>query len=87
MPDRLHNFQSDYRMVLRGIRPNDEYAIGVPEFGDGISHGSAAEGCGQTGHGWRMSETGTVVDIVSAQNRPGKLLHQVVLLVGTLGRG
>ncbi len=87
MPDRLHNFKSDYGMALRGVRPNDKNAVSVPDFGDGVGHGSAAEGCDQTGHGGGMSEPGAVVDIVSAQNRPGKLLHQVILFIGALGRG
>ena len=85
MPDRLHNFKSDYGMALRGVRPNDKNAVSVPDFGDGVGHGSAAEGCDQTGHGGGMSETGTVVNIVSAQYSSGKFLGNIVFLISALG--
>jgi len=42
---------------------------------------------GQTGHGGRMSEPGTVVDVVGAQHSPAQLLHNIIVFVGTLGGG
>jgi len=72
-------------MILRGVRANDKNAISVSKFRDRVGHGATAERCGQTGHGGGMSEAGAVVHIVSTQNRPGKLLHQIIIFVGALG--
>ena len=85
VPDCFHNFNGDYGMSLRGVRANDKYAVSVSDFSDGVGHGAAAECCDQTGHGRRMSETGAMVDIVGADNGPGKFLHQVVFFVGAFG--
>ncbi len=72
-------------MSLRGVRADYKNAVSFSEFRDGVGHGTAAERCGQTGHGGGMSEASAVVDIIGTQNRPGKLLYQVVFFVGTLG--
>ncbi len=71
-------------MAFCSIRADDEYAVGISDFSNGVGHGSAAECCDQTGHGGGMSETGTVVDIVGSDDRAGKFLHQVVFFIGAL---
>ena len=62
-------------MSLRGVRANDKNAVSVSKFRDGVGHGTAAERCGQTGHGGGMSETGTVVYIIGTYHRPRQFLH------------
>ena len=71
-------------MSLRGVGANYKNAVGISDFSDGVGHRSAAERCGQTGHGGGMSETGTVIDIVGADNRAAEFLHQVIFFVGAL---
>ena len=34
-----------------------------------------------------MAVAGTVIDIISAEDRPGQFLHEIVLLVGAFGGG
>ena len=56
--------QTDDRMRYGGIAADRENTGSIADFMNGISHGSAAEGGGQTGHSRRMSETGTMVDSI-----------------------
>ena len=77
--------QANYGVSLGGVGANSQDTGGITNFTDGVGHCPAAEGCGQTGHGGGMSETGTVVNIVGAQHRPGKFLDDIVVLVGALG--
>ncbi len=77
--------QPNYRVSCRGVGANSQNAGGIADLIDSVGHGSAAEGCDQTGHGGGMSEAGTVVNVVSAQYSPGKLLGDVVILVSAFG--
>ncbi len=85
--NRLNYFKANNRVIFARIGTDNKYTVAVAYFGDGVGHCPATEGCGQTGHGGRMSETGTVVNIIGADDRPGEFLEKVVLFVGTLGRG
>jgi len=83
---RLLDLEADDGVVFGGVGSDGEDAARSRDVGYGIGHGAAAEARGQTGHSGRVSETGTVVDTVCAQNRPGKFLHQVVFLVSAFSR-
>ena len=62
MIDRLHNLKDDCGVVFRSIRPNDKDVIGVPEFSDGVRHGTTSEAGDQTGHCRDMSEPDIVIN-------------------------
>ena len=79
--------QTDYRVASGGISAYGKNASSVPYLVDGVSHGTAAEAGGQTGHCWGMSEASTVVNIVGAHHRSDKFLDNIVILVGGSGRG
>ena len=83
---RFHDLNANDGVALRGIGTDDEYAICMPDFIDGVGHGSAAERCDQTGHRGRMSETGAVVDVVRTDYRAGKFLQQVIFFVSAFSR-
>jgi len=85
---RLHHVAGDEGVGLGGVGAGDEEALGSgTELGDGIGHRSTTERGGQTGHRGGVSEPGAVIYVVRFDHRAGKLLQQIVLLVGTLGRG
>lgn len=73
-------------MVFSEVGASNEGAGEVGEIGDGTHHSSGAEGFDQTNHCKGMTETGTVVNIVSAQETD-QLLKEVVFLIVVLGRG
>ena len=81
----LPNEPPDNRMALRGIRAYHEEEVSLGDVSDGISHRSASECLGQTGHCGGVSETGTVVYIIGPDYRPGELLQEIILLIGALG--
>ena len=70
-----------------GIGTDDKDAVCLFQFGNGIGHGSTSKGCGKTCHSRGVSETGAVIHAVCAHPGPGKFLHQIVFLIGDLGRG
>ena len=72
-------------MSLSGIGSDDEQNIGVNNLVKGIGGRSAAKACGKPRHRRSMADSGAVVHIVGAEDCPGKLLHQIVLLVGAPG--
>ena len=87
IPGRLDYLQADYGMSLGGIGADDEKNIGVFNLIEGVGGRSAAKAGSEPGHGWGVTDPGAVVHIVGAEDGPGQLLHQVVLLVGAAGRG
>src|SRR4030042_4947319 len=72
-------------MVLGGVSSDSQDTLSISNLGYRVGHSAAAEACGQTGHSGRVSEAGTVVDVVSAHHRPGELLENEIVLVGALG--
>jgi hypothetical protein len=72
-------------MTGRGIGADDENTAGVFDFGNCVCHGTTAECGGQTGHRRGMSETGAVVHIIGADDGAGKLLRNIIFLVGDFG--
>ena len=64
-----------------GVAANDQDASCVFDFAYGVSHGTASETGGQTGHRWGVSERGTVIHIVRLHHHSRELLCQVILLV------
>jgi len=79
------NATGNKRMAFCCIRTDNKNTCSILDFRNGISHGSTSKRCGQTDHSRGMSETGTMVDIVGANHRPGKFLNQVILFIGNFG--
>jgi hypothetical protein len=71
-------------MASTGVAADYQDAGSVFDFVDRISHSTAAETGGQTGHRGGMSETGTVVHIVGLHYHAGELLRQIIFFIGTL---
>jgi hypothetical protein len=49
-------------MVLRHIAALHENRLAMLQVDPVVGHGSAAEGCPQTGDGWAVSKAGLVLD-------------------------
>ena len=81
---RLSHFHANDGVSLSGVGADSQDTTGITNITDGVGHRPAAECCDQTGHRGGMSETGTVVNIIGAQYRPGKFLNDIVLLIGAL---
>ncbi len=74
-------------MAGGSVATDDDGTSRAADFTNRISHCAATETSGQTGHGGRMSKTGTVVHVISLHDSPSKFLGQVVFFVGASGRG
>jgi len=74
-------------MILRGVGAYCQNQVCVFNFVNRISHCTAAECGGQTGHRYGVSKPGTVIDIVGADCRPHKFLEQVIFFIGATRRG
>ncbi|MBA7627372.1 hypothetical protein ES703_34834 [subsurface metagenome] len=61
-------------VLLRGVGPDDENAIGLLYIGYRVGHGTTAKGWNQSSYGRGMAKAGAVVNIVSAQNRSSQFL-------------
>ena len=72
-------------MILRGIGACRQNQVGIFNFVNRISHCTAAECGGQTGHRDGVSETGAVIDIVGADYRPHEFLEQIIFFIGATG--
>ena len=72
-------------MGLSGVGANSHNTGGITNIINGISHRPTTKGCGQTGHSGRMSEAGTVVNIVGIQHGTAEFLDDIVVFIGTLG--
>ena len=77
--------QTDDGVLFCGIGTDDQKSLRLRQIAYGVGHGSASEGRCQTGHRTGMTEACTMIDIVTPYHRPGELLDQVVLFVGSLG--
>src|SRR5690554_2409882 len=80
------DFCTDDGMSLSGVGTGNQEGICRHSIVDAVGHGAATQYSGQTGHGGSVSETSAMVYIIGAHHRPGKLLRQVIFLVGTTGR-
>ncbi|GAH35718.1 unnamed protein product, partial [marine sediment metagenome] len=49
------------------------------------SHSSAAKALDEAGHSGSVTQSGTVINVVAAEHRSSKFLHDIILLVGALG--
>ena len=75
-----------HRVVGSRVAADDHQATGILVVGVGVAGGAAAQG-GQHGlHRWRVAQAGAVVDVVGLHDEAGKLLLDVPVLVGGLGR-
>jgi hypothetical protein len=74
-------------MIFRRIGSCCQDDVGEFDLLDGVSHRTASECGGQTGHRHGVSETGAVIDMVGADPRSHELLEKVVFLIGAAGRG
>ena len=81
----LPDIHTDYRVSIGGVGADSKDTFGIADVVDRVGHSSATECRDQTGHSGGMSETGTVVNIVCAQYRPGEFLHDIIVLVSDLG--
>ena len=81
----LHPCRND-RMTLRGIAANDENQISLLHIGNGTGIASIAHGAEQAHGRGRLAITGTIIDVVRANDGPRQLLHQIAFLVRTFGR-
>ena len=73
-------------MVLRRVGSDDDDDVRVLTSGEGRGHGGGADALHQRRHGRRVAKPGAMVHVVGAEARAHELLHEVGLLVGTLGR-
>jgi len=84
----LQHAEANDGVALGGVGADDDHAVAgshVPQLPDGVGHGAAAKGSGQTGHAGGVSEPGAVVDVVGADAGAQEFLEEVVLLVGAAG--
>ena len=79
---RLANLHAEDRMCFLGVGPHqqDDIAFGR-DVGDRVRHCARTKCCCQTGNRGSVSNTGTVIDIVSAEGRARHLLEEVDILV------
>ena len=68
-------------VLLRGVGPDHQYAVGVLQVPNGVGGGLVPQALLQ-GLGHLRPGVGGVIDVVCAHDRAGELLQQVVLLVG-----
>ncbi len=86
-PHRPFHLKTQHGVSFSRVRAGDQEDIGFHNVPNGVGHRSRANGRGQTGHAAAVSETGAVVDIIGANDRPGQFLEQVVFFVGAFGGG
>ena len=72
-------------MSLGSVGADSQDTPSITELIDGVGHSPAAKALAEPNYCRSMTKTGTVVDIVGAQYRPGKFLDDIVILVGALG--
>ena len=81
--DRLAQLHAEHRMLLGGVRADDEETLGaLGDVVERVGHGPRAERCPQTGDGGAVSQPRTVVDAVRLHQLAGQLGCQEVFLVG-----
>jgi len=74
------------RMGGGGIAANDKNARSSGDFSDSVCHSPATQAGSQTGYRGGVSKACAMVYIVSLHNGPDKLLKDVVIFIGALGR-
>jgi len=85
---RLTNFRAKHWMLFGGIGANYQHGVGIlGNILHRVCHRSRTQGCGKAGNGAGMAKARAVVDVVSADDLPGKLVHQVVFFVRAFSRG
>jgi hypothetical protein len=80
------NLPAYNRVISCCIGTDGKDAGCIADLIDRVCHCAATETGGQTGHRRRVSETGTVVNIIGFQGYPGELLKEVVLFICASGR-
>ena len=85
LTDGFLHLQGDDGMVLGRVRAGHDHDVIVDDFAGGIAHRRRANRLLERHHAARMTETGAVVHVVGAEQRPEHLLQQVVVFVGGLG--
>jgi len=76
----------DNGMALGRVGSYDEQDIGIVYIRDGIAHGPASERGKRCSYSRGVTEASAVIDIVCAENRPGKFLDHIIILISALGR-
>ena len=61
--------------------------VQVLHLGNGVGHGAGADGKLQAGNGTSVAESGTVIDVVGANQGAHELLEDVSIFVGGFGAG
>ena len=85
--DRLAQLHAEHRVLLGGVRADDEEALRVlGDILERVRHGPRAEACHQTGDGSAVSEARTMVNIVRLHHLSRQLHDEEVLLVGAASR-
>ena len=74
-------------MVLRWVRPDDDHQAGLLDVRDGARVSAVSHGALQAHRRRVLAVAGAVVDVVRADHRARKLLHQEALFVGALRGG
>src|ERR1051326_8675425 len=72
-------------MRFRRIAAHDDLGLGVADVGVAVGHRAVAPGIGYAGDGGGMADTGLVIGIIGAPERP-ELAEQIGALVAHLGR-
>src|SRR5262249_31423675 len=79
----LQEVMKENRVRLARIRAPQENEIGLLNLPVGTGPASGPEHCRQTGDTRRVSGAVTAVDVIAANDQPGKLLgHEVRLVAG-----
>ena len=73
-------------MGLRGVRAYDENAAGILKLINRVGHSTTAECPCKAGNRRCVAEPGAMVNIISTNRCTNKLLKDVVVLIGALGR-
>ena len=74
-----------HRVVVGGVRADDENGVRFQGVGKRVRHRAAADLVQQRRHRRGMAQPRAVVDVVGAEDRANELLKQVVVLVRALG--
>ena len=70
----LVDFESDDGVSDCCVSSDGQDTFRFAYLGDRIGHCTAAKSCGQTGHGWGMSEPGAMINVVGLHHGPGEFL-------------
>lgn len=82
---RPFHFITDDGMSFGGVRTDNEKDLVEFNFTDRVGHRPATKRSGQTGHGGSVSGAGAVINVVGANHRAHKFLHQKVLFISAAG--